>query len=168
MFVIETATGKKHKVDVVKVNSDELKDFTKKEFFFNWKLESGSEVYKLVLSDTNECLGLISIERMNNESFIYIRLLTVSVRNKGKNKQFDRVAGVLLGYMARLAFREYGPLACIALIPKTGLISHYATKYRMVPRGMMLSLEMPNILWLAKEYIDRSIQISPSSIKRRD
>ena len=110
------------------------------------------EVYKLVLKGQKDILGLVSIERIPSEWRIHIRLLTVSVENKGKEKEFDKITGNLIAYVAKIALADFGQMACISLRPKSSIAKHYMTKYNMNMTGMTLSLEVPEIVNLINKY----------------
>jgi hypothetical protein len=152
MYVIELSTNSFHPVEVIPVESSDYKLFLKKRYFFDWSEEKGNEVYKLVLKGANNVLGLVSIERIPSEWRVHIRLLTVSLENKGKSKQYDRIAGNLITHTAKIAVREYGELACVSLRPKSEIVQHYIDKYRMTITGRTLSIEVPEILDLINEY----------------
>jgi len=152
VIVIETSTGKEVKVSIVPVEEKELYGLSKKRYFFDWRKEKKYEIYKLIIKDTNDVLGLVSIERIPEEWRIHIRLITVSVENKGKNKKFDRVTGNLITHISKIAVQEYGELACVSLKPKEAIAQHYIEKYNMNITGMTLSVELDEIMQLIKTY----------------
>jgi hypothetical protein len=152
MHVIEIFTGFHFPVDIVPVQQTEYKTIDTERYFFNWAEEQTYEVYKLVLLEFSEPLGLISFERISTEWRIHIRLLTVSKENVGKSKKYDEVAGNLIAFVAKLAVLEYGELACVSLKPKTAIAKHYVHKYKMNITGTTVSLEVPEILDLIKNY----------------
>jgi hypothetical protein len=152
MDVVETATGKACPVVVLPIENKDLKLVTKGRYFFDWNKEKGYEIYKLMLKGMNDILGLVSIERIPLEARIHIRLITVSRENKGKDKKYDKIAGNLIVYIAKIAVAEFGELACISLTPKTQIAGHYIDKYKMNVTGLVLSMEVPEILDLINEY----------------
>ncbi len=152
MKIIDTSTGKKHSVEILPVEIDEFKILRKDRYFFNWKIEKNQEVYKLQIKGSNDILGLVSIERISQEWRIHIRLLTVSKENKGNRKKYDKIAGNLIAYVAKIAIREYGELACVSLRPKSQIAQHYIDKYNMNITGITLSIEVPEIINLIKLY----------------
>ncbi len=152
MKIILTSTGKTSPIEVIPMDDIDFKVITKARYFFNWKSEKGQEVYKLRIIGSNDILGLISIERMPKEWRIHIRLLTVSIENRGKNKKYENIVGNLLTHVAKIAVLEYGELACISLRPKSSIARHYVERYGMKITGMTLSLEVPEILNLINEY----------------
>ncbi len=152
MIIIETSTGEKHTVDILPVEVDEFKTLRKDRYFFDWKIEKSQEVYKLRIKGSSDILGLVSIERIPQEWRIHIRLLTVSKENKGHEKKYDKVAGNLIAYVAKIAIREFGELACVSLRPKSRIAQHYIDKYNMNITGMTLSLEVPEIIDLINFY----------------
>jgi signal-transduction protein with cAMP-binding, CBS, and nucleotidyltransferase domain len=152
MVVKEIVTGKMRKVVIAPVETSDYKNITKKRYFFDWKQEKQFEIYKLCVLDSSDILGLISLERIPSEWRVHIRLLTVSIENKGKHKQFDNIAGNLIAHVAKIATLEYAELACVSLRPKTEIAQHYITKYNFMATGMTLSIEMPEIIYLINQY----------------
>lgn len=76
----------------------------------------------------------------------------MSRENKGKEKEYDKIAGNLIAYVSKLAVEEFGELACISLKPKTQIAQHYIDKYNMNTTGITLSLEVPEILDIINRY----------------
>ncbi len=152
MKIIDTSTGEKHLVEILPVEIDEFKTLRKDRYFFDWKIEKNQEVYKLQINGSSDILGLVSIERISQEWRIHIRLLTVSKENKGKEKKYDNIAGNLIAYVAKIAIREYGELACVSLRPKSQIAQHYIDKYNMNITGITLSIEVPEIINLINLY----------------
>lgn len=152
MKIIDISTGEKHLVEILSVEIDEFKTLRKDRYFFDWKIERNKEVYKLQIKGSSDILGLISIERISQEWRIHIRLLTVSKENKGNEKKYDNIAGNLIAYVAKIAIREYGELACVSLRPKSQITQHYIDKYNMNITGMILSIEVPEIINLINLY----------------
>ncbi len=152
MVVVDTKTGKSHPIEINPVEGSDFNNLTKKRYFFSWKEEKGQELYKLVKIGEEDILGLISVERIPNESRIHVRLLTVSKENKGRGKEYKNIVGNLLTYVAKIALREYAELACVSLKPKIKLIQHYIDTYYMNVTGTTLSIELTEILKLIEEY----------------
>lgn len=152
MNVIETSSGEKYDVEIKPIEDGDFKTLSKSRFFFDWKVEQEYEVYKLQIVGTNEIIGLISLERIPEEWRVHIRLLTVSKDNKGKEKKYDRIAGNLITYAAKIAIKEYAEYACVSLRPKSQIAQHYIDKYNMKSTGMTLSIEVPEILDLINYY----------------
>lgn len=152
MTVNEISTGKSHQVEITPVEKLDYKSISKRRYFFDWNSEQDYEVYKLRIVGTNEILGLVSLERIPEEWRVHIRLLTVSKENQGKEKRFDRIAGNLIAYAAKIAVRDFAQFACISLKPKSQIVRHYIDTYNMSLTGLTLSLEVPEILELIKKY----------------
>lgn len=152
MKITNTSTGEKHSVKILPVEIDEFKTLRKDRYFFDWKIEKNQEVYKLQIKGSNDILGLVSIERIPQEWRIHIRLLTVSKENKGNGKKYDKIAGNLIAFVAKIAIREFGELACVSLRPKSQIAQHYIDKYNMNITGMTLSIEVPEIIDLINLY----------------
>lgn len=152
MVIIEASTGEKHSIDIFPVEMHEFNALRKDRYFFDWRIEKDQEVYKLQIKGSSDILGLISIERIPKEWRIHIRLLTVSKENKGNEKKYDRIAGNLIAYVAKIAILEFGELACVSLRPKSLIAKHYVDKYNMNITGMTLSIEVPEIIDLINYY----------------
>ncbi len=152
MKITDTSTGNEHLVEISSVKTDEFKILHKNRYFFDWKIEKNQEVYKLQIKGSGDILGLISIERIPQEWRIHIRLLTVSKENKGNEKKYNKIAGNLIAFVAKIAIREYGELACVSLRPKSQIAQHYIDKYHMNITGMTLSIEVPEIIDLINLY----------------
>lgn len=152
MFIVEAKTGDEYEISIVPVESRDFRKITKKRYFFNWKEEKRQEIYKLFRTDNLDIVGLVSFERIPLEWRIHIRLLSVSVENKGKEKQFEKIVGNLIAFVGREALKDYGEMCCVSLIPKSKIAPHYMEKYGMRRTGMTLSVELPEILNLLRSY----------------
>lgn len=152
MFIVEAKTGDEYEISIVPVESRDFRKITKKRYFFNWKEEKRQEIYKLFRTDNLDIVGLVSFERIPLEWRIHIRLLSVSVENKGKEKQFEKIVGNLIAFVGREALKDYGEMCCVSLIPKSKIAPHYMEEYGMRRTGMTLSVELPEILNLLRSY----------------
>ena len=152
MNIKEVSSGTNYDIEIIPVKSDDYKKISKNRFFFDWKVERVYEVYKLRIVGSNEILGLISIQRIPDEWRVHIRLLTVSKENKGKGKQYEKIAANLIAFAAKIAVSEFAEYACISLRPKSQIAQHYINKYNMNLTGLTLSLEVPEILDLINFY----------------
>lgn len=152
MYVIETSSGSRQQIEVIPLEDVDYKSLNKARYFFDWKAEKGYEVYKLRVSGSNDILGLISLERIPQEWRVHIRLLTVSIENKGEGKQYEMIAGNMIAHAAKIAVREYAEYACLSLKPKSQIAQLYIDRYQMKATGITLSIEVPEILDLIKSY----------------
>lgn len=152
MNTVEVSSEVKNSIEILPVNENDYKSITKKRYFFDWKKDQDFEVYKLCILNSNDILGLISLEKIPEEWRIQIRLLTVSAENKGKNKIYDKIAGNLIAHASKIAVEDYGNLACVSLTPKTEIVKHYIEKYNLSLTGRTLSIEVPEILHLINKY----------------
>jgi len=75
---------------------------------------------------------LVSIIDFPKEFRLEMHLLCVSHENMGKGKRFEGIAGCLIAFVAGIAIEKYFDQACISLLPKTELRSHYKNKYGML------------------------------------
>ena len=152
MKIIDTSTSEKHSVLILPVEINDSKTLKKDRYFFDWKIETNHEVYKLQIKGSSDILGLVSIERIPQEWRIHIRLLTVSKENRGNGKKYDWIAGNLIAFTAKIAIREFGELAFVSLRPKSRIAQHYIDNYYMNKTGMILSIEVPKIIDLINLY----------------
>jgi hypothetical protein len=123
------------------VTAEDFKIITKAKYFFDWNAEKRNGVYKLRLNDSEEILGLISLENYESEDRLQINLLAVSKENRGAEKIYDGIAENLIVFACRLAVKLYAENACVSLIPKTELKIHYIHKYGMIDAGKQIFLE---------------------------
>jgi hypothetical protein len=152
MFIIDVIRGEQIEVEIISIEPQDFKKITKKEYFFNWKLEKDFEIYKIIRKDASKILGLVSIERIPEEWRIHIRLLSVSADNKGKQKLYERIVGNLLTFISKLAIKDFAELACVSLKPKSSNAKHYIESYGMNITGATLSLELAEIINLIEKY----------------
>ncbi|MDF0694115.1 N-acetyltransferase [Aquirufa ecclesiirivi] len=152
MNVVEVSTSKIYPIEVLPVESEDYKLLSERRYFFNWEEEKTQETYKLVIKGQEEILGLISLERIPSEWRIHIRLLSVSLENRGEGKTYENIAGNLIAFVSKIAVKEFGEFACVSLRPKSSIAHHYITKYNMNVTGVTLSLEVPEILDLINRY----------------
>ena len=82
MIVVDTKSNASFQVSISPVSESELHSISKEEFWFSWKEEKEYEVYKLQIIGKDDILGLISLEIIENESRIEIRLLCYPLRGK--------------------------------------------------------------------------------------
>lgn len=152
MRVLEVATGHFHPIEVLLVAGSDFRLLSKTRYFFDWNKERKHEIYKLVLKGQDDILGLISTEHIPSEWRIHIRLLTVSIENKGEAKVYDHITGNLIAFVSKIAVADFGEFACVSLRPKSAIARHYIEKYMMRPTGQTLSLEVPEIINLINRY----------------
>lgn len=152
MHIVETSSGKKFQVEVKLVENVDFRSLKEERYFFDWSLERNQKVYKLCIIGSSDILGLASLMRIPTEWRVHIRLLTVSIENRGKEKVYNRITGNLIAHAAKIAVSDYGELACVSLRPKSQIAQHYIAKYNMTPTGLTLSIEVPEILNLLKRY----------------
>lgn len=157
--IIDRLTEAYCEIIIEQIQNEDYKKITKRKFFFDWKTELENSVYKLKILGSEEILGLISLIHYPEESRVEINLLAVSKENRGKEKQYDDIAGNLIGFACREAISHYAEIACVSLIPKTKLKKHYITKYGMEDAGKHVYLEGLALFRIIEKYIDESGEI---------
>ena len=153
MYIIEVCSGVCRKAVITPVEPLDFASLTRKRYFFNWNsLKRTATIYKLQIEGEENILGVMALIDYPTEKRIEIKLIANSRENQGKFKQYDRIAGCLIGYACRLCIEKYMEDACISLIPKTELINHYKQKYYMTWGGWHLYIEHDVLNKLIKEY----------------
>jgi hypothetical protein len=154
MAIIEVATGKKLMASVTPLVNADFKQITKKRYFFDWKKERGvSDLFKLTIQGEAEILGLLALIDFPREFRVQIHLLCVSRENQGKDKKYEGIAGHLIAFAGRVAISKYFEQACISLLFKTELRSHYKAKYGFMDGGPQLFLEGQRLYELIKKHL---------------
>ncbi len=161
MFVTDTETGEKHRVEIGPVTLPDFSIIRKsKEYRFDWQIYMGKEVYKLSIKGDRDILGLIHIESHPEFGFDYLEIVAIEIglEQQGKGKRYDRVAGCLIGFAARLSFKN-GHEGMLFLIAKTEKARLFHSKYGFQYLGnigvlgeRMASMDK-NSLRLIKDYL---------------
>ncbi|WP_119079832.1 N-acetyltransferase [Chitinophaga alhagiae] len=153
MIVTEVLTQQEKEVLITAVVSGDFKRITRRRFFFDWKqVRNSCRLFKLVLEETGELLGLMALADHPEEKRVEIQLLAVSCENKGKEKMYEGVAGCLMAYACREALGLYELDAAVSLTPKTVLKEHYMQKYGMQDAGRQLYVEKGTLKNLLLKY----------------
>jgi hypothetical protein len=58
----------------------------------------------------------------------------------------------MIAFAGRTALAKYGQYACISLVPKTALKSHYIKKYGMIDAGWQLYLDLDRLNNIVTKY----------------
>lgn len=146
MTILEVQTGVRQPVLVEPLGVGEISQLTSRRYSFSWKKEKEYEIQKLTIVGTKEILGVVSLNIIDNEQRIEIRLLANSIENIGAQKQYSGIAGCLIAHVCREAVKLYGENACVSLVPKTLLREHYINEYGMKPAGQSLCLIGPDLI----------------------
>jgi hypothetical protein len=166
MVLEDTSTGEKFEALIEPVTANDFKAIKKdKARFdkFNWNVYKSYEVYKLRLAAEETILGLMCLIDHPGEGInaIEIVLLEVSAENRRGKKKLANIAGCLIAFACREAFKR-GYEGWVFLLPKTYLVQHYPSKYgfthvpiktRERPEGIM-ELNTSSSLRLIKKYLD--------------
>jgi hypothetical protein len=152
MKVFHVPRRQLEKAEISLVKRRDLTVSVRKRFDFDWSKERDYEIYKITLVGHDTILGLMSLQVIEQESRIEIKLLESAKENIGRKKMYDRVAGCLIAFACKLSFNK-GFDGLISLIPKTVLVAHYIRKYQMLPMGSHLAIKRDNALVLIQEYL---------------
>ena len=152
MYVVQTKTNERIEVEILPVTEHDYSRLEGERFYFDLKEEKEFNVYKLTVKGQDEILGLVSLDFIDSESRIEIRLLATTKENRGHQKKYDRIAGGLIAFAARLSIRMYSISPCISLIPKTELREHYKKTYYMKEAGRSVFTDGIDLVKLSVEY----------------
>lgn len=153
MQVFHTLSGEFKKAEIGVLQEGELTKSLARRFGFDWKRETQHDIYKIFLKGNGLILGLMSLDIIKSELRIEIRLLESASENIGKDKIYDRVAGCLIAYACKLAFK-FGFGGFVSLVPKTELISYYQQAYHFYPMGRHLAIEGIEAFKLIEKYLE--------------
>lgn len=160
MKILELGTGEEKEITITLVEAADLRKLTKKRYFFDWKAvlpEAG--LYKLQLKGDEDIKGVMALIDYPKERRLEIKLLAASRENvifkkdRIKQKEYERIAGNLIAFAARVAVSKYGSGACVSLLPKTELKLHYMREYGMMDGGYQVFLELRPLHDLIEKYI---------------
>lgn len=154
MYVLNKITGEKQTATIIKIDAAEISQINKtRRFDFNWNKEKKFYVYKLTVEGKEEPIGLLSVEERPQDYALEIRLLAASKENVGKSQNYSRIAGCLIAFICREAFKNgFGGFVCLK--PKTKLERHYMQQYGFQSTRMYLVTEEENSLKLIQEYYE--------------
>ncbi|MBK6640676.1 MAG: hypothetical protein KBH11_07515 [Bacteroidia bacterium] len=153
MHLIQVKSQEKLGALVEKIAPMELKQILKsKQFKFKWNTESKYEVYKLYITESEEIVGLMSLQDWPKELRLEIRLIESSKDNVGSHKKYDRIAGSLIAFACGTSF-ERGYNGFISLVPKTALRSYYINEYGMEEAGKSVYSDTRNSAKLLDKYL---------------
>ncbi|MEL1243089.1 N-acetyltransferase [Flavobacterium sp. DGU11] len=141
MEITHLATSKNKEVVIELVEEADYGSLTEAEYHFDWLSEKGSDVYKLKFPDNDEILGLMSLKVYAAEKRIEIVLLASSVKNTGKGKEYEGIAGNLIAFACREANKLFDIDACVSLHPKTEIRRHYIKQYGFENAGIQIFLD---------------------------
>jgi hypothetical protein len=154
MVIVELATGQKLTVAISPVESKDFRQITKKRYSFDWKKERGvTDMFKLTAAGQSDILGLVSVIDFPGEYRLQIHLLCASQENIGRGKQYKGIVGCLIAFVGQMALKKYLGLACISLLPKTELRSHYKREYGMLDGGPQLYLDGAGLQAVVNKYL---------------
>ncbi len=140
MTIREVRNGIDHSVLVEPIADSDFKALSVKRYWFSWKKEKSYKVLKLTMGGTGDILGLMSLNYIDEEKRVEIRLLACSRENVGSGKTFSGIAGCLIAYACRQAIARYPGIPCVSLVPKTSLRDYYMKEYGMLDAGHSLCL----------------------------
>lgn len=152
MFVVHAKTNQKIDVEILPISERDYTRLGTENYYFNWIDEKEFHVYKLTIVGQDEILGVVSLDFIDAESRIEIRLLATSKENRGRQKKYDRIAGGLIAFAARLSIKMYATFPCISLEPKTELREHYKKVYYMKEGGRSIFADGLDLVKLSMEY----------------
>lgn len=167
MYIIDLSTGKKIKVEIIKVEKGDL-PLKKNGWRFNWKADFNkpdSTIYAVrqLNNNGNNIEAIMSVEFMNGGAENYhhyiMNLLEVAPHNAGSNGQYERSAGILISYVCELSYTIEGNYKGVVLFSvKEGnskLINHYITEYgAIIGKLPIMAFEPPNSKLLMDKFLN--------------
>ena len=164
MIIKDLETENDIEAEIERITQADLRSIKKaKSFGFNWSEYAGAEqeVYKLIIKETGEILGLMCVIDRPEPGFNFLQIEAIEARldQQGSGKRYGRIAGCLLAYAARLAIKK-GHDGYILLVAKTEKAGLFHGKYgfdyigdigTLAPR--MVSVRL-NSLSLIRKYLD--------------
>jgi len=154
MVIVELATGQRLTVAISPVENKDFRQITKNRYSFDWKKELGvADIFKLTAAGQSDILGLVSVIEFQSEYRLQIHLLCASQENIGKGKRYEGIVGCLIAFVGQMALRKFFGLACISLLPKTELRSHYKREYGMLDGGPQLYLDGAGLQAIVNKYV---------------
>ncbi|MRG49085.1 hypothetical protein GFS24_28505 [Chitinophaga sp. SYP-B3965] len=157
VFYVPRRQFKKAEISLIKQR--DLTGSLRKRFGFDWTKEENYDVYKITLAGHRTILGLMSLEVIEQESRIEIKLLESAKENIGKKKMFDRIPGCLIAFACKLSVKK-GFEGFVSLRPKTALVAHYIKKYQLFRMGNHLAINKNNALVLIQKYLGNDYEIN--------
>lgn len=140
MVINEVKTGIAHSVRIDPIEDIDFKGLSVQRYWFSWREEKNFDLWKLTIEGTDDILGLMSLNFIDEEKRVEIRLLACSRENVGAGKTYAGIAGCLIAYACRLAIVRYPDAPCVSLVPKTRLRKYYMRMYGMLDAGLSLCL----------------------------
>jgi len=131
MVVLHVKSHKEVEVEISRLSRVDFGLLKKsKAFEFDWSAYSHYDVYKLILKETREILGLMCLEDKSDTAFNCTEIVLLETRpdQRGAGKTYDRIAGCLIAFAAREAFKN-GYEGWIFLIAKSQIAQLYHDKY---------------------------------------
>lgn len=124
---------------------------------FDWNigatdLITETSILKAVLIN-DEIEGLIEYEIVSHELYVFAHKLEIDPHNRGEDKKYAGIAGVLLAYVAKESFNS-GCDGFVVFISKTQLYEYYQKQYGAKPLGgLKLHFDTMASEKLIKEYL---------------
>ena len=152
MLIKEERTGLNHSVRIEPIEDADFKRIDAQRYWFSWRKEKKFSIWKLTIEGTDDILGLMSLNFIEEEKRVEIRLLACSRENVGKGKIFSGIAGCLIAYACRQAILQYPDAPCVSLVPKTRLRQYYINRYGMIDAGLSLCLLEVGLINIITKY----------------
>lgn len=141
MEIVEVSSGQVHQIVVGRVDKKEVKYLTKARYWFSWRaVAKDFPLFKVTIAGQDEILGVVALAHYPEEKRIEIKLLASLKDSVGTARKYDGIAASLIAFACSEALKNYGEMACVSLVPKTVLKSHYMEKYGMLDAGLQLFL----------------------------
>jgi hypothetical protein len=141
----------------VKIDNKKAKLLKSKGWSFDWDASATelitdiSTLKAIVINDEIE--GLVEYEIISNEYYVFAHKLEIDPHNRGGNKKYEGIAGILLAYVARESFSS-GCDGFVVFISKSQLYEYYQKQYGAKPLGgLKLHFDTDASEKLIKDYL---------------
>jgi hypothetical protein len=152
MFLVHRKTGRRIQINIISVRYERISSSVKNRFGFDWGQEKGNELFALTLNKDNTIVGLMALKDVPEELRHEISLIESSKENVGQEKEYKHIAGILIAFACRLAFKR-GYFGFVSLTPKTRLINYYMMTYGFRQFGRQLALDSQDSQRLIDQYL---------------
>jgi hypothetical protein len=131
-------SGEEVRVVLVEVDAEQSAMLRARGWSFDWNerttdLIGDHSLLKAVLIG-QEIQGLVEYEILQRDLYVFVHKLEIDPHNRGQEKRYPGVAGMLLAYVARESFSS-GCDGFVVLVAKTVLYEYYQVRYGAKPLG---------------------------------
>jgi len=151
------------KLATVRISHSQARLLNEQGWPFDWSvaaidlLTDASVVKAAIVDDVIQ--GLIEYELVELDQYAFAHKLEIAPHNRGKNRRYTGIAGVLLAFVARESFNA-GYDGFVVFVSKTALYDYYIKQYGVKPLPGMLRLHFDTAASerLIQKYLNEEIE----------